>query len=42
MKRAFEIIKDIVLFIPAIIVLFVVVIVSLFERDEEPDPYEIH
>lgn len=42
MKRAFEIIKDIVLFIPAMIVLLVVVVISLFERDEDTDPYEIH
>ena len=39
MKRAFEIIKDIVLFIPAMIVLLGVVVVSLFERGEDTDPY---
>ena len=42
MKRTFEIIKDIVLLIPAMIVLFVVVIISLFERIEDTDPYETH
>ena len=39
MKRAFEIIKDIILLIPAMIVLFGVAVISLFERDEDTDPY---